>query len=200
MMFFVYPKNHEMRRSFLIGSAALLFLLALSQMVSFLLKNPEGRHHSFERKKEGAVTFELVVNKQDQGVYYIAGGHTVEGFLFQINPDWGRGHKTIIANGMSIRIEQGCVTVIDEMAPHKKLALGIPVNINQLSPEEIMLIPGIGEKTAQAIYSYIRDHGGCIRNLSELSDIPGIKERKIAAMRKYFIAKPDTWGRFAPRT
>lgn len=189
-----------MRRSFLIGSAALLFLIVSSQMVSFLLKNTGERHHPFDRKEEGTVTVELVVNKQEQGIYKIAGGHTVEGFLFQINPDWGRGHKTIIANGMSIRMEEGYVTVIDEMAPHKKLALGIPVNINQLSPEEIMLIPGIGEKTAKAIYSYIRDHGGCIHNLSELSDIPGIKERKINAMRKYFIAKPDARGRLAPRT
>ena len=179
-----------MRRSFLIGSAVLLFLIVLSQMVSFLLKYPEKRHHFFERTEKGAVKVELVVNKQEQGIYYISSGKTVEEFMSQFNSDWGMGHKIIVEKGTSIRIEDDQFAAIDEMAPHKKIALGIPVNINQLSPEEMMFIPGIGEKTATSIHSYIK-RKGCLRDLSELSDIPGSKERKIAAMKNYIIVKPQ---------
>lgn len=178
-----------MSRSFLIGSTALLFLIVLSEMVSFLLKYPEGGHHFFEKAEKGSVKVELIVNKQEQGIYYISAGNTLDEFLSQFDSKWGRGQKIIVADGTSIRIEDDQFIAIDEMAPHKKLALGILVDINQLSPEEMMFIPGIGEKTATSIYSYIK-RKGCLRNLSELLHIPGIKERKIAAMRNYVTARP----------
>jgi hypothetical protein len=191
MMSFAYPKNDEMRNNILLGSAALLFLIGLSQIVSFMIKNWERHVVPFERKDEGFVAVELVFRSQEQGIYCVPGDNTVEEFLSHVEQDWGSDNKTAITDGMAVRINNNDAVIIDEMAPHKKLALGIPVNINQLSPEEIMMIPGIGEKTAAAIHSYIQSKG-CIRNLSELSDIPGIKERKIANMRKYFIARPTT--------
>ena len=157
------------------------------------------RHVSFEKKDEGSCAVELVIKSQEHGIYYVAGDNTVEEFVSRVNPNQGSSNKTVIANGMSVRIESDSFTMIDEMAPYKKLALGIPVDINQLSEEEIMLIPGIGEKTATAIYSYIQSKG-CIQDLSELSDISGIKERKINNMRKYFITQPETCGRSKPQT
>jgi hypothetical protein len=198
MMFFACPKNHEMRRSILLGSAALLFLLGLSHMLSLLMKYPE-RPIAFERKEEGSVAVELVVNKQERGVYYVSGDYTVAKFLSRVDPDFDVGINTVIADGMTIRIMQDHAILIDEMAPHKKLALNIPLDINHLSQVELMLVPGIGEKTAAAIHSYIKNKG-FVRDLSELSDISGIKERKIAAMRKYFITKPNMCARSTPRT
>lgn len=189
MMSFVYPKNHEMKYNFLLGSATLLFLLTLGQMVSFLLKNPE-RSIALEKREEGSVAVELVVGNQEQGIYYFPAEKRVEEFLTAVGQDSGDGNKTPLADGMSVRIFPNHVKQIDEMAPQKKLALGIPVDINQLSQEEIMLIPGIGEKTAAAIHHYISDNG-CIRDMSELANIRGIKDRKIANMRKYLITKPE---------
>lgn len=156
------------------------------------------RHVPYERKDKGSVAVELVVRNQEQGIYYVPADNTVAELLSYIEPDWRSDNTTVITDGMSVKINNKA-TIMDGMAPHKKLALNIPIDINQLSPEEIMLIPGIGEKTAAAIHSYIQSKG-CIRDLSELSDIPGIKERKIANMRKYFIAQPRTCGRSTPPT
>jgi DNA uptake protein ComE-like DNA-binding protein len=61
----------------------------------------------------------------------------------------------------------------------------------------MMLVPGIGEKTAHAIHLFIQDRG-CIRDLSELSEISGIKDRKIEKMRKYFITNPASCARPVP--
>jgi hypothetical protein len=187
-----------MRNDLLLGSAALLFLIGSSQSVSFMMKNSE-RHVPFAGKDEGSVAVELVIKNQEQGIYYTSDDNTVEEFLSHVNPDWSSRNKTALTNGLSIRIEKDHITTIDEMAPHKKLALGIPVDINKLSPAEIMLIPGIGEKTANAIHSYIQSKG-CIHDLFELTDISGIKERKIANMRKYFITRPETCRRSNPQT
>lgn len=187
-----------MKQYFLLGSAALLFLLALGQFMSFLLKNPE-RTIAFADKGEGSVAVELVIGKQEQGIFYFSREKRVGDLLSAVNPEWKDDNKTPLIEGMSIRVVHNRVRHIGEMAAQKKMALGIPVDINQLSPVELMLIPGIGEKTAYAIHLYIQDKG-CIRDMSELANIRGIKEKKIAHMRKYLIAKPDACGRSLPRT
>lgn len=186
-----------MRHRFLLGSTALLFLLVLWQILSFHLKAPE-RTIAYESRKEGSVAVELVIENQDQGIFYFQRDKSIGEFLSATSAGPGEDNKTPLRDGMSIRIDQHDVTHIDEMAAAKKLALGILVDINQLSTEEITLIPGIGEKTASAIYLYIKSKG-CIRDLSELADIRGIKERKIASMRRYLTTKPEACGRL-PRT
>jgi len=188
-----------MRHRFLLGSTALLFLLVLWQILSFHLKAPE-RTIVYESKKEGSVAVELVIENQDQGIFYFQRDKSIGEFLSVINEGEGEGEddKTPLVDGMSIRVDRHHVVHIGEMTAPKKLALGILVDVNQLSAEEIKLIPGIGEKTAAAVYRYIKIRG-CIRDLSELAAIRGIKERKIANMRRYLTTKPETCGRL-PRT
>jgi len=186
-----------MRHNFLLGSAALLFLLILWQIMSFFLQQPE-RTIAYESKKEGSVAVELVIGNQNQGIFYFQREKSVGDFLSTVRRGWEERNKTPLADGMSIRINQTHVTHVGEMKAPQKLALGIPVDINQLSTEEIMLIPGIGIKTASAIYTYIKGKG-CIRDLSELAEIRGIKERKIANMRKYLTTKPEFCGGSSPR-
>jgi hypothetical protein len=198
MMSFAYPKNRDMRNGILLGSAALLFIIALSQVASFMMKDAE-RPVPFESKDEGAVAVELVFRGEDRGIYYFPGHHRVDEFVSRVSSERRLINRTVLSDGMSIQIKKDDIAVIEEMAPHKKLALGIPLDINRLSAAEIMLIPGIGEKTAEAIHTFIEDRG-CIRDLSELSEISGIKDRKIANMRKYFITEPDSCERSKQQT
>jgi len=179
-----------MRTNVLLGSAALIFLIGLTQVVFSLPKEAETKV-PYGRKEKGTVAVELVVRNQEQGIFYVPPHETVGAFLSRLNLKTNSGNQTAIADGMSIRLDKKQTVGISEMAPCKQIALGIPVDINSLSPSEIMLVPGIGEKTAHAIHLFIQGKG-CIRDLSELSEISGIKDRKIEKMRTYFITKPES--------
>jgi competence protein ComEA len=65
------------------------------------------------------------------------------------------------------------------------LALGIPIDINKATVEDIMLIDGIGEKTASRIIQF-REKSGRYHKVEDLMKIPGIKEKKFRKLRMYF--------------
>ncbi|MCX7832285.1 MAG: ComEA family DNA-binding protein [Actinobacteria bacterium] len=58
------------------------------------------------------------------------------------------------------------------------------ININRASIEELMKIPGIGPKTAEKIYEYVKKNGG-IRNIEDLLNIDGIGEKKLEKIKEY---------------
>ena len=75
--------------------------------------------------------------------------------------------------------------IVGEMPAGKKIAMGLAVNINRATYEELLLVPGIGEKTSAQIIS-LRQSRGRIHHLAELMNIRGIKEKKLAKLKKYF--------------
>jgi len=58
------------------------------------------------------------------------------------------------------------------------------VNINTASREELLSVPGIGEKTAEKIREY-RDEHGDLESLDDLVHVEGIGEKKLERMRPY---------------
>lgn len=60
------------------------------------------------------------------------------------------------------------------------------VNLNTASAKELMLIPGIGETTANKIIAY-RDIIGQFVNLEQLLDIDGIGDKSLASWSKYLV-------------
>ncbi len=69
------------------------------------------------------------------------------------------------------------------MAAAKRLALGIPIDINRSSLEDLVLVPGIGEKTAEKILEQ-RNANGTFRKLDELMLVKGIKEKRFEKLRQ----------------
>ncbi|MBN1547348.1 MAG: helix-hairpin-helix domain-containing protein [Syntrophaceae bacterium] len=179
-----------MRKDFLLGSAALLFLVALTQLLTVATRRPNLEIPAGE-PEEMAVAVELVVNKEERGIFFVSSTESVSAFLLKHALQTDQEKKTILTPGMSIHHNEAQGVVIRQMVPHKKMALGIPLDLNLLSPEEIMLAPSIGEKTANKIYQYIKRRG-CIYSLSELAEIPGIKEKKIEKLKPYFKICPDS--------
>lgn len=59
----------------------------------------------------------------------------------------------------------------------EKILKDKPLNINEAAKEELIKIPGIGDKTAQAIIDYRREIGN-FTSLEELKNIKGISENK----------------------
>lgn len=56
-------------------------------------------------------------------------------------------------------------------------APGLPVSINHGSLEALMLLDGVGEKTAQKIMDYRKSQGG-FKSIEELKNVPGIGDKK----------------------
>ena len=62
------------------------------------------------------------------------------------------------------------------------------VNINTASTDELMLIPGIGEKTAQRIVNYRKSYGE-YDNITEIMNVDGIGEKKFEEIKRYIITR-----------
>jgi competence protein ComEA len=59
---------------------------------------------------------------------------------------------------------------------------GPPINLNTATIEQLDQLDGVGPATAQKIVAYRQQHGG-FRSVSELDQVPGIGEKKLAALR-----------------
>ena len=58
------------------------------------------------------------------------------------------------------------------------------VSLNKASAEQLALIPGIGSQKAQAIQSYIAEHGA-IRSEQQLTEVRGIGTKLAASVAQY---------------
>jgi len=52
------------------------------------------------------------------------------------------------------------------------------VNINTATKEELVMLPGVGESTADAIIMY-REQNGSFKNVEELDNVKGIGDKKM---------------------
>lgn len=61
---------------------------------------------------------------------------------------------------------------------------GLVVSINVGTSEELELLPGIGEKTAQSIIDY-REKNGVFKNLKDIMDVSGIGDQKFENIKPF---------------
>ena len=57
-----------------------------------------------------------------------------------------------------------------------------PLNLNTATAEQLDQLDGVGPATAQKILAYRQQHGG-FRSVAELGQVPGIGDKKLAALR-----------------
>ncbi|MFQ5479654.1 MAG: ComEA family DNA-binding protein [Thermodesulfobacteriota bacterium] len=65
---------------------------------------------------------------------------------------------------------------------------GFPVDINSAGVDSLVLLPGVGRKTAEAIISE-RERGGGFAELRDIQKVRGIGARKFKALRDFIIIK-----------
>jgi competence protein ComEA len=104
----------------------------------------------------------------------------LSGFNWRSSPDFmlENGMKLIITPGKAEKVSW---TRIDNTS---RLALGMPIDLNTATADDLLLIPGIGEKTAQNILT-LRNRKVRFRDIEELMEIDGIKEKKLAKLKQY---------------
>jgi competence protein ComEA len=138
----------------------------------------------------GVTTVEIAGDPRKEGVYFLPEGTTwgkLHGMgLVPAMLDIGRHENARICAGSVFDISANGDVKTVRMADAKRLALGLPVNLNRVSEEDLMLIPGIGERMARRIIQ-LRNRKGALQDLSELMAIPGVGERKLNGLREYLI-------------
>jgi competence protein ComEA len=141
----------------------------------------------------GLMAGEVAGDQRRDGIYFLPEGMTAEKVLY-IAGIRGMNHREKtgpagISAGSALTVSPQGEVNIGEMGAARKLALGLPVDINRISEEELSLVPGIGEKMAYQIIQLRRETGG-FRDLADLTALPGIKEKKLNGLRGYLIVKP----------
>ena len=80
----------------------------------------------------------------------------------------------------------------EELSKEEALAAaGGRININTAGVDELMLLPGIGEKRAEDIIAYRRANGP-FRIPEELTEVPGIGEGILAGLIDYVTVGEET--------
>jgi competence protein ComEA len=179
------------------GAIALIFLAVLAYAFNLLApilcpSRSVPVPFSLEREETAAVA--LAVDGMDQGVYFLPRGARVSDLLAAASADLPRrswpDEAPVLQAGDRICLTSGLrpSLVVGKMSVAQALALDLPVDINSATFDELVLVPGIGEKTAERIIS-LRGKKGFLRSIEELMEINGIKEKKIAQLRKYFYTQ-----------
>jgi competence protein ComEA len=177
----------------LLGSVALLVVAAVLMILNAYPQAPrESRALAvpFSMKTPGTIAVELTGESGCNGVYFIPRGTNLASFLEMagiealgatVEPRQASIFKS--ATTVTFVLDPSSITAVP-MAAGKRLALGIPIDINRSSMEDLELVPGIGEKTAEKILELKRVNG-IFRELDELMLVKGIKEKRLEKLRRY---------------
>jgi competence protein ComEA len=65
-------------------------------------------------------------------------------------------------------------------------AVRFPLDLNQARLEELMELPGIGEKLAKRVVEYRKTHGG-FRSVEDLRKVRGIGEKRMERLRPLVV-------------
>ena len=146
---------------------------------------------TFTDQLDNSLAIEVVENDQPKGIYFV-GSETSSGQLLKNTgisefsfPDFK------LNDGMKITINSVSGKndiIVTKIIASERLALGMPLDINQVTEDELLLITGIGQATAEKILD-LRQKLGRFRDIKQLMEIKGIKEKKLAEIRKYLYVE-----------
>jgi competence protein ComEA len=88
----------------------------------------------------------------------------------------------------SVSENKNVTVAVAEIESAKRLALSMPIDINLATESDLILVNGIGEVTAKKILD-MRSKLGRYKNIEQLTEIKGIKEKKLAKIRKYLYVE-----------
>jgi competence protein ComEA len=137
------------------------------------------------------IAVEVVEDGKSRGIYFVAPETSVNQLLKSMGIEYPAKEDFLLDSGMKITIssvsENQNVTVA-EIESAKRLALGMPLDINRATESDLILVYGIGEVTAKKILD-LRSKIGRYKNIEQLTEIKGIKEKKLAKLRKYLYVE-----------
>ena len=80
------------------------------------------------------------------------------------------------------------------MSAANRLILGLPLDLNRVEVEDLVLLRGIGETTARSIVRF-RETQGSFTTVDELSKVEGIGEGRLQRLRTHFMVSNSVENR-----
>ena len=140
-----------------------------------------------------AAVIELSVETRDSEIYFFPAVPTLDEVLKAGGADglagveYGGLAGRAVSNGekVSLVFEGGHASIIVEpMDAGKRITLGIPIDLNTATAQDLILISGIGPKSARAIIEF-RDGVGSFERIEQLEQVNGIGRKRFQWIRKY---------------
>lgn len=134
----------------------------------------------------GMMAIEVTGSRDADGIYFLPEGMDIANILKIIDVEGkidAAGFAMSDGANIAISAAEGVLTISD-MPAIRRLALGLPIDLNRASTEDLSLVPGIGERMAIEIVQR-RQMVGKFTVLSDLTTVPGIKEKKLNNLKKY---------------
>lgn len=150
---------------------------------------------SYAEKTTGAAVVELTGDTDHKGIYFLPPKTSVSD-LFRIAKVTNirrfeeKTLAVVLGTGEKVIIDSNQIK-IKEIDAAKRIALDIPININSARTYDLVLIPSIGKKTAQAIVK-LREKAGGIISIDDLLKIYGMSEKKLNKIKKYLYVNDRT--------
>jgi competence ComEA-like helix-hairpin-helix protein len=160
------------------------FSLFYSLFISY--KAPE-----FSDQLDNSLAVEVVENDQPKGIYFVGPETSSEQLLKTAGIGEFSFPVSKLENGMKITVDSSSGThdiVVAKIANAERMALGMPIDINKATEEDLLLVKGIGNATAKKILD-LRNKLGRFRDINQLMEIKGVKEKKLAEIRKYLYVE-----------
>lgn len=169
------------------GLIVIFVVLAIIPFIAFFSNlSPKHKIPLLLNQYNNALTVEIQDKDIGSGIYFTKQWNSANQLLESVGSDARIKKDFALENGMKITLhsasgENILLTAIDNS---RRLALGMPIDLNLSTKEDLLLIPGIGEKTAQKIL-ILRSEKRRFKNMKELMETEGIKEKKLAKLKQY---------------
>lgn len=142
----------------------------------------------------GMIAVEIADKRGADGIYFLPEAtaltqlNKITGYeVRRENSDFAEAWRSA-GSALSVSAAGGMLKITD-MSSVTRLALGLPIDLNRATEEELSLVPGIGETLADQIVQ-LRQLRGKFGGLEELTAVPGIKEKKLRTLGKYLSVGP----------
>jgi competence protein ComEA len=169
------------------GLIAVIILLVIIPFIIFLSNFFSAyKFPVLINQDDDALTIEIQDKDAVRGIYFTPPGTTADQLLQSAGVNVKTQKNFPLKNAMRLKIDAASarrvsLTMIDNS---QKLALGMPIDLNRATEEDLLLIPGIGEATAKKILEF-KSKKICFTKIEEMMEIKGIKEKKLAKLRLY---------------
>lgn len=135
---------------------------------------------------------EIAGDGRGNGIYFVPGHMTVRDLLEKAeisnSPADSKDSATLakkIQNGTKLVVARDRLR-LEKISSSKRYALHKPMDLNEVCERDLVLVPGIGEKTAKSILER-REASGKFRAVDDLLDVPGIGPKKLEKFKGYFF-------------
>jgi len=177
------------------GVAAVSIILAVIPFFCFFYTDRmDSDFPVFSLSGSDNLAIEIMDKEGRSGLFFVRPGTTARQLFASLDSNRVLKQDFKLQNAMKVSLDpknDHPTLSVGKMDAAKRLSLGLPVDVNLAGKEELILISGIGEKLAGHIVAY-RSRTGRIKTLDQLMEIKGIKEKKLAKLKRYLYVDKST--------